>query len=549
MDPLMSPLVDADTPKLNKILAEGLAVSHIPRIEEYLDSVWRAVARGFPPEFQYHGGKRCNPQETFDEITKKKNSKRYYDAAVSSIYMMRYRFTFNGEEIIRYIKLPFVNQAGVLHVSGSRFVISPVLADTAISILPTNIFVRLIRAKVTFEREQQHYLADDRRETCHVAWSEIYNKNKKNMEVKQVIDAKTTIVHYLLCKLGFTETMRRFGHATPICGDATTITPDRYPAADWVICRSTKDKPATFKPKFYIPSAMMMAVPREQYEHPVHGQTLRNIICGFFYIVDHFTTRMKAEYVDKKTEWMILLGHLIWGSHIGDGQLQSDAQEHIGSLDEYIDEIMRLKFIEIDMPINDMYELFGIILEKFNDWLLSSADNVSSMYGKELSILYYVTSDITKQINKFYFKLKSALNSKKTHGGIKRELTKKEIESLMNATISPGLIYAMTRTHGEVSTIACSGDNMAFKTTSMLVGQANSTRQKSKSDNATIQDPTKRLHVSIAEHGGYTHLPKSEPSGHSRLNLRTKINERGVVMRDPDLIPLLDAIQENIKRK
>lgn len=546
----MTPLMDKVVPKLNPVLAAGLAVSEIPKAPAHVDSVWRAVARGFPPEFEYIRGERCLPQDEFDELTKKKNNKRYFDVAISDIYMMRYVFRFKGEYIYRYIKLPFVNIAGSLSVSGSRFIISPVHADTAISILPNNIFVRLIRAKVTFEREQQHFLADGVRETAHVVWSEIYNKNKKTSEVKPVIDAHTTIVHYLFCKFGATETFRRFAHCNPVFGNHLTITKETHPEKDWVICRSTQLKPTkTFKLKFYVPSTMIMAIPRHEYEDLKYGQLIRNMVCGFFYVVDHFTTRMQPEYVDRLDRWMVMLGHLIWGSNVVDGRLLSDVQEHISSLDEYIDEIMRLKFIEINMPIDDIYQLFGIILENFNDWVLGSADRVSSMYGKELNILYYVLGDITKQINKFYFKLKSAYNSKRDPNNSRREMTKKEIENLMNATISPGLIYAITRTHGEVSTVSSSGDNMAFKITSMLVPQANSTRQKGKSDNATISDPTKRLHVSVAEIGGYTNLPKSEPSGQSRLNLTTRISNKGVVLQDPELKPMLDEIHEQIKRK
>lgn len=546
----MTPLVDADTPKLNKLLAEGLAVSHIPRAPEYIDSVWRAVARGFPAEFEYVRSERCLPQSQFDELTKKKNNKHNYDVAVSNIYMMRYVFRFRGEYIYRYLKLPYVETAGVLHVSGSRFVISPVHADIAISILPNNIFVRLIRAKVTFEREQQHYMADGQRETAHVVWSEIYNKSKKTSDLKPMIDAHTTVAHYLFCKFGATETFRRFGHCKAEFGNPLTITKETHPEKDWVVCRSTQARPTkTFKFKHYVPSNMVVAIPRTEYEDPTYSHLIKSMVCGFFYVVDHFPTRMLSEYVDRPDRWMVMLGHLIWGSNVMDGRLLSDAQIHIASLDEYIDEIMRLKFIDIGMPIEDIYQLFGIVLEKFNEWILGSADNVSSMYNKELSILYYVLGDITRQINKFYFKLNSAYESKRDPGNSKREMTKKEIENLMNATITPGLIYAITRTHGEVSTVSSSGDNMAFKITSMLVPQASSTRQKGKSDNATISDPTKRLHVSVAQIGGYTNLPKSEPSGQSRLNLRTAISSKGVVLEDPELKKMLDEIHEKIKRK
>jgi len=63
-----------------------------------------------------------------------------------------------------------------------------------------------------------------------------------------------------------------------------------------------------------------------------------------------------------------------------------------------------------------------------------------------------------------------------------------------------------------------------------------------------LNDPSKRLHVSVAEVGGYSNLPKSEPSGRSRLNPCVRIDDKGVVIRNPERIEMLDSIQEMIRR-
>lgn len=544
IDPFLNPLVDNASPKLNPDLARGLAVKHIPEAEAYVDSVFRAVARGFPPIIQYIKGERCTPQQTFDEITKRKSNKRTFDVATSNLYMMRYIFRVGDEEVVRHISLPYVGDAGVIFLGGSRFVISPILADRVISILSTNMFVRLIRAKVTFERMSSHYMADGRRETAQVAWSLIYNKNPKLLKTKPIIRANTTLVHYLFCKYGFTETFAQFG-CRPVIGNQTTITKEFYPEKDWIICSSVQIKPKTYTPKAYIPTQVRVAILRSEY-----NQAVKNLVCGFFYVVDHFPARIQPElkYVDNKRLWMVLMGHLLFSSSLGEGRLGDDVEEHIRSLDEYIDEVMRLKFKEIEMPITDIYQLFVIVIDKLNEWILGASDKVNSMYDKEFSILYYVLDEITKQINKFYFKLKSASNSIKLGTGTKRVLTKKEIETMMNQTIKTGMIFSITRNHGEVSTVSSSGDNMAFKITSILVPQASSSRQKGRNDNATIKDQSKRLHPSVAEVGSYTNLPKSEPSGQSRANLRSKLDSRGVVIKDPELAYILVPLDAKIKR-
>jgi hypothetical protein len=553
MDRELSRLYDQHTPKLNPDLAGGLAQKHMQEGEAWVDSVYRAVARGFPPNFIYVRGERCTPQQEFDEATRKKNNKRMFDVARSDIYMMKYIFRHtdkNGkvEEINRYMYLPFVSDAGVIYLGGSRFVISPILADRVISKGEDSIFVKLIRAKLTFQREQQHFLANDVtgrdfRETVHVAWSLVYNKNQKMQKLKPVIKANTTLVHYLLCKFGFAEMFSKFGNCTPIVGDATTISEAEYPPSDWVICKTnTHTRPArTYTLKSYTPTTIRLAIRREEYTPMV-----KNLVCGFFYIVDHFPSRVQPKYLGtveapkprERALWMVLMGHLLFSSNINEGKLEDDIAEHIRSLDEYIDEVMKLKFKDIGMPIDDIYQLFGIVLENFQEWILAARDHVSSMYDKELSVLYYVLDEITKQINKFYFKLKAAS---------KKDLNTKEITTMMNQTLRTGLVYSITKKHGEVSTISCPGDNKAFKTTAQLVPQTSSSRQTGRKDNAAISDPTKKIHISVCEVGGYANLPKSDPSGHARLNPHLRTDAKGVVLRDPALIELLDSTQAKLK--
>lgn len=526
-----------DTPKLNPDTANGLAVKHLEETEVYINSIWHAAAKGFPEGFTFVKAERCMPQEEYNEATRKKNNKRLYDVATSYIYMMKYIFRFKGEDIVRYMYLPFVGDAGVIYMSGSRFVISPILADRVISIGRDNIFLRLIRSKVTFERMNQHFYANGRRESVQVVWSLIHHK-KDDTGVKPSIRANTTLVHYLLCKYGMTEMFTRFARYMPIVGTSEDITPEQYPPSDWVICTSAaahsglKPKTYGFKTQ-YVPTNIAFAVPREHYDG-----MMKNMICGIFYILDHFPAT-KIDFIDNRRMWMIYMGEILFSSNINQGKLADDISNHIQSLDEYVDEVMKIKFREINLPIDDLYQLFAIIIENFNDWLYGASDKINSLYDKELSILNYVLEEITKQINKFYWKLKAAA---------KKDLKRKEIETMMNQTIKPALIYSITKRHAVISTTAASGDNKAFKITALLVPQSSSNKTAGRKDGGAGGDPTRYLHPSVAEIGGYSNLPKSDPTGHSRLNHCAQTDHRGVVLRNPKYAELLDAIGDLIRR-
>lgn len=542
MDHALARLVDEDTPKLTPEIANGLAVYLMPHAEKHIDSVFRAAAKGFPRGLTYVGWERCTPQEEYDENTKTKNNRRVYDVARSDIYMVKYLFQFQDSTgkvhdlPPRYLYLPYVSDAGTLYLGGSRFNISPILSDRVISVGTDNIFVRLLRDRLTFESQSVHYMEDGRRETVQMAHSLIYHKNSKHKKIQPTVRAVTSLVHYLLCKYGFEDAFLKFAHTKPVIG-GPEINSNTYPENEWVICHSTGMRPKGVGKSYWERSPLRVAVKRSEMTAMV-----RNMLGGFFYVVDHFPQRVEPQYVNNRNMWMILMGEILWSGAINHGKLRDDVADHISSLDEYLDALVvsKLKDLQLSEEIHDIYQLFALIIRNFNDWVISANDTVASMYDKEFSILYYVLQEITFAIFKLYFKLKAAS---------KKELTVKEITATMNLTLRTGLIYSITKGHGEVSTIAVPGDNKAFKITSLLVPQGNSNKLSGKKDRANLNDPAKRLHSSIAEVGGYVNLPKSAPDGRARINPCVQFDAKMVVVRNPARKELLASVQELIRRR
>lgn len=541
MDLELARLVDIDTPKLNAELANGLATSHMQYVEKYLDDVFRTVAKDFPEGLVYAGCSRCTPKEEYREAIRKRNTRRglkkqtksTYETAQSDIYLMKYFFKYKGESLeTRYLYLPFVSQAGSIVLGGSRFNISPVLSDRVVSIGQQSIFVRLLRDKFTFQRLPYSYMTQERRENVQIVYGQIYHSSGKK-QTKPSVPAVTTAAHYLLCKYGFTETFRRFANCEPIVLEG--VNPNEWPEDQWVICESMKAKPKCFNRVPYTPTNLVVIVPRHKYT-PV----VKSFIAAFFYVVDHFPQWITQKYIDYPRQWMLAMGHMLFPSHINHGRLYDDIGNHIESLDEYVDPIMRAKMDEIGIHVNDMYEFLAFIIEKFNDWLLTYSDKINSMFDKELSVLYYVLYDITAAIFKAHFKLKAAA---------KKELTSKEINNILAAHLKTGLIYGITKKSQVVSSNSYSGDNKAFKITSVLVPQSSSSAKgKNKnSDRAAISDPSKKMHVSIAEIGSYSGMPKSEPTGRGRLNHHCHIDHKGAIVRNGKFVDFLDHVQDMIK--
>jgi hypothetical protein len=535
MDQFLVEKIKEDTPKINPMIANGLATEHMKYVENYINDVFIAAAADFPKGLVYEGCQRCTPQEEFDFVTSKKNNRRTFDIAKSDIYLMKYLFSYNGVRIQpRYIYLPYVSDAGFINLGGSRFVISPVLSDKVISLGTSNVFIRLLRDKLTFERTPHNVVIDGKRELIQVVWSLIYHKPANMIKTKATVKANCSLIHYLFCKYGFTQTFQKYGKCNPVVG-LDDINKNNYPEEDWIIIESTTIKPRGNYDLPYQPTQIKLAIKRSEFT-----QSVKNMVAGFYYILDHFPQRFIPSYLDNTNLWRVLMGHIVFNGNIGEGKLLNDINEHFDSLDEYIDSIVSGKLKDIGYNCKDIYDLFSVVINNFSDWLFRAKDTINSMYDKELNILYFVLMPITSAIFKLHFKLKKAAS--------KKILKESDIINHMSNNLKPGVIFGITSQHNGVSTVSYSGDNKFFEITSMLVPQKTSNRSGAQNDRAAINDPARRLHVSVAEIGAYLSFTKSDPSGRSQINPHVHLDEKSTIIRDPEKLELLDRTQALIKR-
>lgn len=533
-------LIDVETPKLNPRTAKGLAVEHLRDPENYIDKVFRSADKGFPHPFRYAGHSPTTPIEDFDEQKRRagtnRGSRAQYDTAPSYVFMEKFHFTFDGEPLpARYISLPYVDEAGTIYISGSRYVISPIMADRVISVGEDDVFVRLLRAKLTFKRLGHHFRVNGQTETVNVVWSEIHNGRSKTKGATGAGKAKTTMMHYLLGKYGFTETFARFGKCHPVVG-GPEINTNTYPASEWTICSSSQVRPRNAFRGNYAPSTIHIAVRNEEFS-PV----VKSMLAGFFYIADFFPQRVIPEtrYLDSQRFWMILMGQILFSALTMEGQLADNIADHYHSLDYYIDIIVDQQLRDIGIQIDDVYQLFFIIIENFDSWVIDSADKLTSVYNKELNVRHFLLQDITSSIMNMNFRLNAAA---------KKGLTKAEAINIMKNTLKSGKIFMIAKNHGEVSTISAPGDNMAFKMTSILIPQSESNKKAKRNDRGILTDPTKLAHVSIMEICCYSNLPKSGPDGRQRVNHVAPLDDNNVVQPHAHLADETAAIQARLRR-
>ena len=536
MDALFSRMLEENTTKVNPLIMNGLACTYVKHAEAYLDKVMQSAAKSFPPGLVYLGYERCTYLEEYLEATKVKNNKRAFDLARSDIYMVKYKFSYLGEELKdRYIYLPFVGDAGIFSLSDSRFHITPVLSDKVVSLGSNTIFVRLLRDKIIFKRCYHSLIIDGTRETCNVIWSQIYRK--RETLTRQVVTTKavTALAHYLFCRYGFDEAFRKYTGVVPITG-TTNINEENYPKDKWVICSSTNVKPKTFIHELYTHTDIKLAIPRDQFTDDV-----KSFVVGFYYVVDHFPTRFKAapEYLNNTQLWKILLGHIIFSGIYGEGKLFNDIEEHFVSLNDYLDNIVLEKLHEDNYDVHDFYDLIALLLLQFNNLILDKNIAYNSLYGKSLEVLYYVLFDITAAIFRVNFKL-NKLAGKKT-------LTAKDITETFNKGLKIGLIFRLRSGKIIASSVNYSGDNMYFKITSKINEQETNPGNARGASKRITRGTDKHIDMSQVEVGSMLFLSKSDPNPTGHINPFMHFDpNNGSIIRNPELIEALDELQSKL---
>ena len=530
-------------------LANGLARVHMDYACEYVDEVLRSAALGFPPGLTYDGYRVCDPIEEYRASLKPRNKKRKvksppgqkntgsrtYDTSRTDFFLIELNFSFQGKKLSpRPIYLPFVGQGGSIYISGTKWFISPVLADRVISIGLEQIFVRLLRDRLTFSRAGTWVKENGKVVRTDLVHSRIYHSKTKDRDKQATNNAFTSMPHYLFCKYGFAGTMEKYLGITPVVGYNLD---EELDPLEWDIYKTQGIPPRGMSRRKKIidwrAPEIQVAI-RKSDNVPV----ALPYIAALFYVADYFPRQISPDLVNLPEGWIAPMGYMLFSENNNRGKIEEAVRKHLSSLDDYADSMVIDNMAAIGLEIKDIYDFFAIITEKFSLWVSNNQDKVNSMYDKELSVLYFVLFDVTKAIFNLFFALKA-------HS--RRELTEKDVEKHMKENLKPGMCYQLGKSHGEVASISYSGDNMAFKATSTLTPQTATSKQVKKvGDRGTANDPSRRLHPSIAEVAAISCMPKSDPSGQSKINHYMLLDEtRTAILRNPKFKKLLDLIAQN----
>lgn len=424
MNSVLEQTIDKYCPKFNKNVTEGSAKDILKRLPAELDSIFRDSIKSLSPEvpLKYLGYRNMSPEEEYRNVILSANDKSY-DIAISDIYPIEFVFEFNGETLVKTLFLPYCDRGNLMKISNTYYSITPVLSDTVVSPSHKEIFIRLLKDKITIKSVIRNFVYNGEKVAGSILYTSIV-KTKQLPKSENFGTHFTTIFLYILGKYGLRETLSKYCNVTDFVitdKDVTNL------AVDYNIWESTRIRPKNLKDNGYQGHTLKICVSKKHKVTPI----LENLIFGIIYTLDvlpdeaeNILMGVNAGIVrDEINQWRIIIGRIAYKNTFSINRIVQDMTEHFDSLEGYIDSLIQTKLKDNGIRVNDFFDLIALIGDKYNNWVLNSKEYNSDISNRYIDIVYYILYDIIIGFNKIILNLNKRAG-KKSDGISKKEAWK-----------------------------------------------------------------------------------------------------------------------------
>ena len=512
MNDVLKNVLDNSRKKINRDIIEGLAKKSIYGAVDFIDSLIKNNIANLNPNIGlvYEGYRPLTPEEEykFDLNTNR------YDIARNYLYKVEFKFNLNGEDITRIMALPYVEENGsIIYLSDTPYVITPVLTEYSINPTGNEIFIRLLKDKITAKRLDRNYIKNGE----VVRLTHIYAKSYK-LKNSGIYD-KIPLALYLFYKDGILNTFKnRAGVDVKFLTKDESV--DKYLETHNVY-ESIGTKPKILKVSNYRPHGIKILVPKDQ--DNIFAQNLIAGLLGAFdlypdYVVMAFFKRLGTPNENKF--WKILLGKIIFRDNFKIDKLIENMDVHLTLLNSYLDITVKEKLKEINVYVNDFYDLIAYIIKNFLKLTVNSEKRSGDINNRYIEILYYILFNIITGINKAFFKINENYS--------KGKVSVKEINNIFNKEVSTRKIYSIIKSSGvnlAIMPIDYTADNLYPKIATFLEDQNRGSGVVRDKNNA-FPRYTRQIRAEDAVVGSILYLPKKSPTPRIRINFFSDVDER-----------------------
>lgn len=500
-------------PKRNPAI-KGFVKRELNKAAALISSIWKDCAGPTLPDcIRYVGYQRCDPETSARVLTEHNSSKKRVELSRSDVCVYAFEFELTEPDgkiskINSYLTLPHCfNDSNDLIVKGTSKTISPVLSDIVFSRVNAGIFVPFTRDRLTFQKLDYIYMINGQTTNDIVTYCNIhhYCKSPNN---KSLNKPKTTMGTYLFARWGFYETFEKYLGITE--DDLRMYT--SYDAAEFALGEDRENWDlfssygyAPKKIRGYQPCTTVLALRKSK-----QSETARLLIASFFYIADICPEDFNnLEWLKTKDHWVRTLGDIIHKDEPNASKIHKSTEDHLDSLDQYLDGDMEKKLQQRDLYYNNFFDFMIYMIDNMGE-LLRTLDP-ASLSNKKLSCLDYVLLDVIKSIFQFTYSVK------KSH-----TLDRKTVAQRFSKFISRDVATNFNK-HGEVSSMSFPGDCLYYKLTTSLVSQTQATSKASRSKMG-LNDSSRNLDANMLAVTSPLAQTKPIPEGISKLSIWSSVD-------------------------
>lgn len=541
------------TPRINDKLVRGIAQSTFEEIPEYLNEIFQ-IALGKlnrKIDLQYKGYRLVTPEEELMEDIYSRTSNKSADITHNNVYLCCFEFTYNGQPISKYLYLPYADPGNIFVVSGTSYVVMPVLTDLVISVKPDQVFIRLHIDKISVYSELRKVKlnGDSNPELLRMIWTSIL----KGPSDKMRTHAKTPLGLYLLAKFGLKYVVEnycniRYDQFQVHYDPNDLITPETHP--NFNIYASAGDKPKGYdKGLAYRVHKIKVLIDKDVHMDPMVTNVLAGIMVTFDLVNGHIeedlANVLKEGNVKKEIGiWQIQLGRAMYKMDISIDKIIEDVRQHIHAVDDYVDIIIQRRLASVGIKIEDFWALITYVIEIYTQAVNNAKEYNRDINNVYLGLLYYICYEIIIGSNRAVKQLNQRYNK---NGG--RSPSKDELKRIINNDLSEKTIFGLVKSSNcslALGQADVSNEAYYFKLTALLENQnrGNGVRRGGKT---TFPESIKTLSATHAVFGSPLYLIKQAPSGTLRANPYAKFDQSGRIIISDELKPTVESL-ENILR-
>lgn len=441
---LLSQCIDECCPKFNKDVTEGFAKKILEDAPNFLDGIFRESIESLNKsvDLKYLGYSMPTPSQEFNRLFSSNENRINYDLAKTDIFMMDLNFQLNGKTFVKPLYLPFAERGNLISISNTVYHFIPVLSDTVISPSAKEVFVRLLKDKLSFKSKTRNIIINGERTPVEVIYSNIIRVNDEQITDK-IGKPLPAISLYLLGELGLRGTMLKYFLTDDfliIDGDVSDDIRERYH-----VYESTGIKPPSLKGMGYIPHRIKFCITKNIMRNITLDNFMSGVIYGLDILPDEAVNLIEVygneEGYNTNQEllfWRVLLGRIVYKNNHTVTRIITDFNDVFNTLKTYMDNLTKKTLANIDVNVDSFFDLVIIIISKYNEWLMSYKEYNSSIKNRYIDIRYYVFYDIIVGFNKF-------INSLNKRGSKNKNLSDKEVIRIGLIELSPKKIYSLTK--------------------------------------------------------------------------------------------------------